>query len=449
MHNHKSVAIVGAGLVGSLLAIHLRKLGYPVVVYDRSDDIRQVSFKGKSINLAISTRGWHALKTVDAVEEIEKISIPMDKRAIHNIKGEITYQPYGIHGEAIYSVSRGDLNRKIVDLAEKTGAQFAFNRKIEDVSLQDATLFIKNLTTQQKEQIKHERIFGTDGAFSKIRQRMQKQNRFNYSQYFLPLGYKELYIPASENGKHLIDPNSFHIWPRKDFMLIALPNIDGSFTSTLFFPFEGEHSFESIDTPEKLNNLFETFFPDVVSIMPTLVEDYFTNPTSSLVTTQCFPWIFEDKIALLGDAAHAVVPFYGQGMNAGFEDITELYQQIVKYTNDWKQILENYQKNRKPNADAIAELSFRNFKEMGTDTANEMFLLQKKIERNFTLKYPQYWLPLYDRVSFSLQPYHEVLEIADKQHEIMQEVMNRPNIKEKWEEEEVYEYILNKITNLV
>lgn len=448
MQTEKKIAVVGAGLVGGLLAIHLRKLGYSVTLYDRSQDIRTVDFTGRSINLAVSTRGWNALETVGISEEINEIAIPMDKRAIHSKEGQITYQPYGINGEAIYSVSRGELNRKIIDIADQRGTEFKFSHKIWDVSLEDATLYIGDDEKGPLEAHKYDVIFGADGAFSKIRQRMQRQNRFNYSQYFLELGYKELCIPAKEDGSHHLDPNSFHIWPRKDFMLIALPNIDGSFTCTLFLPFEGALSFESIVSEEQIVEFFNEYFQDALPYMPTLVDDYTKNPTSSLVTTQCYPWIYDDKIALLGDAAHAIVPFYGQGMNAGFEDVTEMYHQILKGNDDWKQILNNYQINRKPNGDAIAELSFRNFKEMGTDTADEMFLLQKKIEAKFTKKYPEKWLPLYDRVSFSLQPYHEVLEIGNKQRAIMEEIMQYPNIKHIWETDEIYDIINEKIKSL-
>lgn len=447
MNNHEKIGVIGAGLVGTLLAIHLRKLGYETLLYDRSDDIRTINFKGKSINLAISTRGWKALETVGLVDEIKEITLPMYKRAIHNISGEIQYQNYGVNNEAIYSVSRGELNKKMVQLAEDVGTEFRFNHKVWDISLDDATIFVGD--TDEKSSWtahKHDIIFGTDGAFSRVRQRMQRQNRFNYSQFFLHLGYKELEIPANEDGRHKLDPKSFHIWPRREFMLIALPNIDGSFTCTLFMPFEGKHSFETINTEEKVIEFFKELFPDAVPLMPNLLKDYMQNPTSSLVTTQCDPWIYKDKIALLGDAAHAIVPFYGQGMNAGFEDITELYKQITE-NDDWTTILKNYQANRKPNADAIAELSFRNFKEMGSDTADKNFLLQKKIETKFTKKYPEKWLPLYDRVSFSLQPYSEVLKIADWQGEVMKEVMSHPEIETIWETDEIYELILEAMKN--
>ena len=274
---------------------------------------------------------------------------------------------------------------------------------------------------------------------------MQRQNRFDYSQVFLKLGYKELCIPANLDGTHKIDPTSFHIWPRSEFMLIALANEDGSFTCTLFMPFEGENSFEAINTEEKITAFFSSYFRDTKELIPDLVSDYFKNPTSSLVTMQCYPWTYKDKVALLGDAAHAIVPFYGQGMNAGFEDISEMFRQMEKHGNDWDAIFEEYQKIRKPNADAIAELSFRNFVEMGTNTADEKFLLQKKIEAKFTEKYPNKWLPLYDRVTFSLNSYVDALAIGDLQKNIMDEIMSIENIENIWNSEEIESMILSKL----
>lgn len=449
MQKSLNVAVAGAGLVGTLLAIYLKKIGHHVQVFDKNEDIRQIEFSGKSINLAISTRGWKTLDDIGIGGRIRALAIPMDKRAIHNIDGSITHQKYGMHGESIYSISRGGLNQVMVDIAEEFGVEFKFEHKIWDVNLAKPSLFIGESERGDWEELAFDKIFGADGSFSKIRARMQKQNRFNYSQYFLPLGYKELRIPANEDGSHKIDKNSFHIWPHGDFMLIALPNEDGSFTCTLFMPFEGEISFENINTEEKLVKFFAEFFPDTKTLIPKLKTDYFKNPTSSLVTTDCYPWTYEDKVALLGDAAHAMVPFYGQGMNAGFEDITEMYNQIVKNGDDWLAVFENYQNIRKPNGDAISELSFRNFIEMGTKTADKMFLLQKKIEAKFTNLYPKRWLPLYDRVTFSLRPYTEALAIGDQQREVMNEIMAIPDIENIWDTDEVMEkmYQLTEIKN--
>lgn len=442
LKENNDIAIAGAGLVGTLLGIYLKKKNFNVTVFDRSDDIRKVKFSGRSINLAISTRGWHALDDVGIGDEVRKIAIPMDKRAIHLKDGSLSFQPYGINGEAIYSISRGGLNRLMIDLAEKEGVGFEFNHKIWDVNLETATLYMGENEHGPFEQKQFSHIFGADGAFSRIRHRMQRQNRFNYSQFFLNIGYKELTIPAKEDGTHRIDPNSFHIWPRGEFMLIALANEDGSFTCTLFMPFEGKNSFEEIRTEEELTLFFKEYFPDTDSLILNLKHDFFYNPTSSLVTMHCYPWTFEDKVALIGDAAHAIVPFYGQGMNAGFEDISALNKLLDEYPGDWSAIFKRYQEIRKPNADAIAELSYRNFIEMSTKTADKDFLLQKKIEAWFTKKHPNKWLPLYDRVTFSLNPYADALAIGDYQKKVMEEVMKLPGIHENWQTEEVEQFML-------
>ncbi len=439
------IAIVGSGLVGSLLALYLKKAGHEVHVFDRSEDIRKIDFSGRSINLAMSTRGWKALDGVGIGDAIREIAIPMDKRAIHTVQGDIAYQKYGMEGESIYSISRGELNRLMIDLTEKEGVEFFFEKKIWDVKLSEGIIYIGDAERGPWEELKYDKIFGADGAFSKVRNRMQKQNRFDYQQHFLNIGYKELKIEANSLGKHLIDKNSFHIWPRGEFMLIALPNLEGSFTCTLFIPFEGKYSIESLQDEKDVTAFFEEFFPDTKDLIPNLSRDFFKNPTSSLVTTQCFPWTFEDKVALIGDAAHAIVPFYGQGMNAGFEDITQLYELIQEHGDDWLRIFKEYQQLRKPNADAIAELSYRNFIEMSTKTADPDFLLRKKIEAWFTARHPEKWLPLYDRVTFSHKPYREALEIGDHQKSIMDEVMLLPGISESWQTAEVENLILSKL----
>jgi kynurenine 3-monooxygenase len=441
MQTPKRIAIVGSGLVGSLLAIYLRKAGHTVHIYDRSPDIRQIQFSGRSINLAMSNRGWKALDGVDVGDAVREIAIPMDKRAIHLVD-KLNFQNYGQEGEAIYSISRGILNRKMIDLAEEAGAEFFFNQKIWDVTLKDATLHMGETERGNWEDKKYDMVFGADGAFSRIRHRMQRQNMFNYSQEFLNMGYKELNIPANPDGTYKLDKNSFHIWPRGEYMLIALPNLDGSFTCTLFMPFEGENSFDLLKERKEVEAFFEKNFPDSIDVIPKLAEDFFNNPTSTLVTMKCYPWTYEDKVALIGDSCHAIVPFYGQGMNAGFEDISVLYEMIEKYGDDWELIFSEYQNSRKPNADAIAELSYRNFMEMSSKTADEKFLLQKKIEKWFSDKHPDKWIPLYSRVTFSDRPYTEALAIGDLQNAIMEEVLKTDNIESIWDSELVENKIL-------
>lgn len=441
MQTPKRIAVVGSGLVGSLLAIYLRKAGHTVHIYDRSPDIRQIQFSGRSINLAMSNRGWKALDGVGVGDAVREIAIPMEKRAIHLVD-KLNFQNYGQEGEAIYSISRGILNRKMIDLAEEAGAEFFFNQKIWDVTLKEATLHIGETERGVWEEKKYDIVFGADGAFSRIRHRMQRQSMFNYSQEFLNMGYKELNIPANPDGTHKLDKNSFHIWPRGDYMLIALPNLDGSFTCTLFMPFEGENSFDLLKDRKEVEAFFEKNFPDSIDVIPKLAEDFFNNPTSTLVTMKCYPWTYKDKVALIGDACHAIVPFYGQGMNAGFEDISVLYEMIEKYGDDWGLIFSEYQKSRKPNADAIAELSYRNFMEMSSKTADDKFLLQKKIEKWFSDKHPDKWIPLYSRVTFSDRPYAEALAIGDLQNAIMEEVLKIDNIESVWDSELVENKIL-------
>lgn len=441
MQTQKRIAVVGSGLVGSLLAIYLRKAGHIVHVYDRSPDIRQIQFSGRSINLAMSNRGWKALDGVGVGDAVREIAIAMDKRAIHLVD-KLNFQNYGQEGEAIYSISRGILNRKMIDLAEDAGAEFFFNQKIWDVTLKEATLHMGETERGIWEEKKYNMVFGADGAFSRIRHRMQRQNMFNYSQEFLNMGYKELNIPANSDATHKLDKNSFHIWPRGDYMLIALPNLDGSFTCTLFMPFEGENSFDLLKDRKEVEAFFEKNFPDSIDVIPKLAEDFFNNPTSTLVTMKCYPWTYEDKVALIGDSCHAIVPFYGQGMNAGFEDISVLYEMMEKYGNDWESIFSEYQKSRKPNADAIAELSYRNFMEMSSKTADDKFLLQKKIEKWFSDKHPDKWIPLYSRVTFSDRPYTEALAIGDLQNTIMEEVLKTENIESVWNSELVENKIL-------
>ena len=445
MQTPKKIAIVGSGLVGTLLGIYLKRRGHTVHIYDRSPDIRKINFSGRSINLVLSDRGVKALSNVGLEKEVLGIGIPVEKRAIHIGENTVNEQFYGKDGEVIYSLSRGLLNKKMVDLAEKAGVEFFFEEKVWDVDLNTATISIGETERGEWKTKEYDLTFGADGAFSRIRHRMQRQSMFNYSQEFLEIGYKELHIPANADGSHKLDKNSLHIWPRGKFMLMALANLDGTFTCTLFMPHDGENSFESLKTTDQLVDFFAKHFPDTAAVIPNLVEDFFKNPTSYLVTMKCFPWTFSDKVALIGDACHAIVPFYGHGMNAGFEDITVLEQMLEKYGDDWANLLNDYENSRKPNTDAIAELSYRNFMEMSAKTADSNFLLQKKIEKWFSDKHPDKWMPLYSRVTFSLQPYSEALAIGDFQNEIMQEIMQMPNIEENWNSAEVE----NKIIELL
>ncbi len=446
----KETIIIGAGLVGSLLSIYLSKRGYEVKIFERRSDMRkQNMIAGRSINLALSDRGIKALEEVGLMDEIRKICIPMHGRFMHNTDGSTAYQAYGKEDQYINSVSRGELNCKLMDLAEQHKVEISFNQKCEAIDWNKNELTLQDAINFNPSILKFQLLFGSDGAFSAARLTHQMQHdRFQYQQYYIDFGYKELTIPAGKNGIFLLNKNALHIWPRGNFMMIALPNIDGSFTCTLFFPFEGEFSFASLDNKEKVRSFFEKTFIDAATLMPTLEEDFFTNPTSSLVTVKCYPWIRNDKFALIGDAAHAIVPFFGQGMNCGFEDCSVLNSLIEKHLDNWSEILAEYQSLRKPDGDAIADLALNNFVEMRDKVNQPKFLLQKKIEAAFSKKYPDKWIPAYAQVTFSNHiRYSEALLNGQRQETIMQQVMAIPDIENKWQDEEIEKMILKNIKN--
>lgn len=447
--------LVGAGLVGSLLAIYLSKRGYNITVYERRTDMRKNTISaGRSINLALSDRGWRGLEGVGIDDSVRKIGIPMKGRTIHNLNGTIAFQSYGQQHQANYSVSRGGLNCLLMDIAEKSGAKIIFNERCTNVDLRNAVCTFENVETKKLFDVKSARIFGTDGNFSASRLALQiSTDRFTYSQTYLDHGYKELTITPNAKGDFAMNADTLHIWPRGNFMLIALPNLDKTFTCTLFFPFEGENSFKTLHTKEKMLKFFNEMFPDAVPLMPTLVEDYFRNPPASLTTIKCFPWSFEDKLVLLGDAAHGIVPFFGQGMNCGFEDCVVLDGLIPNPSpagegsaEIWKNVFHEFETLRKPDGDAIAELAVENYIEMRDKVADPKFLLQKKIEARFSEKYPDKWTPLYAMVTYRTDMrYSEALGKGKAQEEIMTKIMTLPGIESKWDSEEVEKEILKML----
>jgi kynurenine 3-monooxygenase len=445
MSSTKNVTILGAGLVGSLLSVFLRKRGYNVTIYERRADMRKEKIAaGRSINLALSDRGWRALKKVGIEKSVRKVAIPMYGRMIHAIDGSTNFQAYGGKDQAIYSVSRGGLNCVLMDEAEKHGAKIIFEQRCTGVDLQNQKMQIENADGTSSE-IKSDLIVGADGAFSAVRLQLQQTNRYEYSQHYLEHGYKELTIEAGENGSHLMEKNCLHIWPRGGFMLIALPNMDGSFTCTLFFPFNGEYSFATLNTEQKVNDFFVKTFPDAFHLMKNLTPDFFNNPTGSLVTVKCFPWTYNENVMLIGDAAHAIVPFYGQGMNCGFEDCTVLDELMEQHGELNSEVMLLFENTRKSASDAIAELAVNNFIEMRDLVADKKFILQKKIEARFHEKHPDKWLPLYSMVTFSNIPYNEALKEGKGQEKIMKEIMNVSDIEEKWDSDEIEKMILKMI----
>lgn len=446
----KKVTIVGAGLVGSLLSIYLSKRGYKVNVFERRADMRlETMSAGRSINLALSDRGWRGLEGVGIADDIKKISIPMYGRFIHHKDGTNAYQPYGKDNQAIYSVSRADINMKLMDLAEQQeNVNIQFNKKCTLINRKDLAITFEDNLTKETSNTSADLLFGADGAFASSRLSIQLQSdRFEYNQHYIDCGYKELIIPSGINGEFLLDKNALHIWPRGSFMMIALPNPDGNFTCTLFLPFEGEKSFSNLKTDKQVEEFFKSEFSDAFTLMPTLISDFKTNATASLVTVKCFPWVFDNKIGLIGDAAHAIVPFYGQGMNCGFEDCVVLNELIEKHNDDWDIIFPEYEQLRKPDGDAIADLAIANFVEMRDKTADPKFILQKKIEAKFSQHYPDKWIPLYSMVTYSPHiRYSTALKEGQKQQKIMDEIMAFNNIESIWESDEIESEILKRIS---
>ena len=420
------LTVMGAGLVGSLLSLYLARRGHAVEVFERRGDPRRAGFQeGRSINLALSDRGWKALGGVGVANDIRQVGIPMNGRVMHDVHGNLTRQPYGHEGQAIYSVNRGHLNRRLLDLAEgQTGVTLHFGQQCLGIDLKAKALHLRDSETQQEHTAPYTRLFGTDGAFSAVRSALQRTDRFDFSQDFLNYGYKELTIAAGPDGAWQLEKNALHIWPRGQYLMIALPNLDGSFNATLFFPYEGPESFAALQTPTDVTAFFDRVFPDAVPLMPALTEEFFAHPTGSLLTIRCFPWKFNDDVLLLGDAAHAIVPFYGQGMNAGFEDCTVLNALFDEHGDAaWATIFAEFQALRKPNNDAMADLALYNFVEMRDRVADPSFLLQKKIEAKISARFPGQWVPLYSQVTFSDTPYAEAWAAGQRQDAIMARLM--------------------------
>jgi kynurenine 3-monooxygenase len=408
--------LIGSGLAGGLLAAYLGRRGYDVDLYERRGDPREGNLVGgRSINLALSTRGIHALEQIGIADEVLKHAIPMRGRMIHEKSGGLHFAPYDVDpNKHINSIGRAALNTTVIEAAQRyPHVRVHFNHKCTGVDLDSATAQLLNTSTDQPLSAVADSVIGVDGAFSAVRQSMQLTiDNFQYDESYLAHGYKELTIPPGPNGSWQMEKNALHIWPRKSFMMIALPNPDGSFTCTLFWEFEGPRSFATTKTDNDIRRFFEDEFPDAVPLMPNLVEDFKDNPTGSLVTIRCAPWFYKDKVALVGDAAHAVVPFYGQGMNAAFEDCVVLDECLAKFPEDRHYAFADYFRRRKVNADALADLALENFIEMRDKTASRTFRAKKKLDHFLEAALPGIYLPLYTMVTFTGIPYAEAARRA-------------------------------------
>ncbi|MBO0933579.1 FAD-dependent oxidoreductase [Fibrella aquatilis] len=430
----KQITVLGAGPVGSLLAIMLARRGHQVALYDKRPDPRGATVDhGRTINLAISERGWQALGRVGLAHLVRHEAMPMFGRMVHDSSGQTHVQPYGKEQQAIYSVSRNGLNNKLLCQAEaEPNVTLQFGQLCTQVDLKRPAIYFTDIHTQATSVVTPDLLIGADGALSAVRASLQRTGRFNYSQQFIDHGYKELTIPAGPDGKPVLAADALHVWPRGHFMFIALPNADGSFTGTLFFPFEGCPSFQSVQTREEVNAFFATTFPDAFALMPNLADEFLRSHASPLVTISCYPWSYQGKVLLIGDASHAILPFYGQGLNAGLEDCMVFDDTLNALGENWPAVFDSFQQARYPNAQAIADLALCNFIEMRDKVSDPRFVLQKKIEAHLHASYPTHWTPVYTMIAFSTAPYADALNVGTRQEKIMTEIMRLPNIESDW-----------------
>jgi len=414
------ITLVGAGLAGSLLAIFLARRGYRVTLLERRLDPREPSTAtaaGRSINLALANRGIAALEEVGVMESVRPALIPMAGRMLHDEEGRLRLIPYGNKPhEVIYSVSRAGLNEFLLSAAESTGrVSVRFGCTVRGVDFEN----------REVHGTPYDVLIGTDGSASAVRAAILERTGGRLSEEPLGHGYKELSIPAAEGGRFRMDRGALHIWPRGEYMLIALPNVDGSFTATLFLPNQGDESFQALTTPEAVYALFERRFADAIPLMPRLGEEFFENPTGHLETIRCEPWSFEDHALVLGDAAHAIVPFHGQGMNAAFEDCSAFDRCLGNPDRPWNEVFAEFEKRRRPDTDAIADMALENYVEMRSTVREPKFQLKKDLSFRLEERHPGRFIPRYSMVMFHTIPYAEAKRRGAIQEEILDELTSR------------------------
>ena len=416
MSKKDNILIIGAGLCGSLLALRLAQRGYTVNVYESRPDLRTTDISaGRSINLALSDRGLKAMRLAGVEDKVKPLCIPMHGRLVHDTEGNTFPSNYsGRDNEYINSISRGDLNGLLLTEADKyDNLTIHFNKRCNGIDIENNIAKLYDYVTKTEFEVKGDVLFGTDGAGSSLRKSyyLERKFLFSYSQNYLTHGYKELEISASKEGTHLISKDYLHIWPRGEYMLIALPNLDGSFTVTLFLSYEeGEYNFSNLTTEDTIKEFFKTQFPDALTLIPNIAEEFSNNPTGALGTVKCSPWHYKNKNVLLGDSAHAIVPFYGQGMNASFEDVTVFDAILEQHEGDWETIFKVYEKTRKADTDAIADLAIDNYYEMRDHVANPIFKEKRTIEMALEKEFPNAYFSKYSMVTFKEDiPYYEAM----------------------------------------
>ncbi len=446
------IAVIGAGLVGSLLSLFLARRGFKVEVFERRPDMRSEKVAaGRSINLAVSTRGITAFKRAGLSEDVLAQAVPMFGRMMHSKTGELTFQRYGKDdSECINSISRASLNKLLMTMAEKTGkVRFHFEQNARGMDFKTSSLKLLDEKTHKAHELHTDIVIGTDGSASKIREDMLKLKGYKGTEERLDYGYKELVIPPGPDGSFLMEKNALHIWPRGTYMLIALPNFDGSFTCTLFLPYTGAVSFEQLSTVEQVDSFFKSEFADAVPLIPDLAENFVKSPLGHMDTIKCAPWNVEGRALLLGDAAHAIVPFFGQGANCGFEDLTILEDCIDEHlsrggslyidhrqrpdtsddarrrlkegSSNWQQIFDELTLRRKVNCDAIADMAVENFVEMRDRVGDPHFLLMKAVEKLLEKEFPGQYRSRYSLVTFSNAPYKLALDAGV----VCEEILNK------------------------
>ena len=432
MNKKEKILIVGAGLCGSMLALRMAQRGYQVVVYESRSDLRKSDISaGRSINLALSNRGLKALRMAGVEEKARELCIPMKGRLMHDVASNTFESNYsGRQGEFINSISRGELNGLLLTEAEKySNVKIHFNTRCLEIDIETKMASFQSFDSEKQFTVQADVIFGTDGAGSSLRKSYEKQfPEFSVTQDFLTHGYKELEIPADKNGNHVISKEYLHIWPRGDYMLIALPNMDGSFTVTLFLSYsEGLYNFDNLITEEKIIEFFKKDFPDTLSLIPDILKEFENNPTGKLGTIKCYPWSYKGNTLLLGDSSHAIVPFYGQGMNASFEDVYVFDNVLNQFEGDWSTVFSEFQKQRKIDTDAIADLAIDNYYEMRDHVANPLFKEKRIVEMNLEKYFPTEYFSKYSLVTFNEYiGYHEAMTKGRAQDKVLLKMAENP-----------------------
>ncbi len=427
------VVVVGAGLVGPVVAILLAKLGCNVRLFERGPDPGQGGrAAGRSVHLVVSERGWNAMRQAGVEAPVRQATIPLKGRIIHSPQGGVAFQPYGNEGQAIYAIERQVLNDLLVGCARREpNVTVAFDHRCADYDPEAGALEFE--TGAGRVGVRAERVVAADGAFSRVRAALMARGRFDYSQAYLPYGYKELSLPPGPGGDWPLDPGAMHVWPRRSAMLTAFPKPDRGFTAMLVLPLEGPGSFASLADGPAVARFFAEHFADARPLIPGLEEEFFARPASSLVTVRCFPWRDRDRAVLVGDAAHAMVPFFGQGMNAGFEDCVVLARCLAASGGDWGAAFAAYESQRKPDGDAVTDLSLRNFVELSERVGDPQFLLRKRLERRMHELAPETFVPLYQMVAFSDLPYARAKAIAEAQDALVEQIVAAGALEAGWD----------------